>query len=515
MSHTFRLSDKETITTTTRIRSCLSNKGYSILKNGAMSATDLKKLKVRLTATAKAFPGVYSPGYPLYTEKEKVIIIPRFLGHSVFGPASKTKWNTPEPFNASITFSASIRDNQVIPIQKTLERLNSHGGAVMALATGKGKTASALYIASVIKLKTIVIVHTEFLIDQWTERINKFLPEARVGRIQGKIKVIDDVDIVIATVQTVSMKAFDKDTFKTFGLGIFDETHHYAAETFHLAVKKLQCEYMLGLSATPERPDTLEWVVYAFIGDIAFRSETETRKALVHQYILNKTTFINRTFDHNGMTCTPALLTDQVTDTIRTGIIVAELYHILQDPKRIMIGMAHRKELLISIRDGLVALGYSDIGMYMGNCKDVKYTKKNRTAEFKNALTKRLILGTYALLKEALDCDKLNAVAILQSDLNPAQTVGRIFRLEETIVRDPVPLIIDFADNYSSFKKHVVSRQKYYKESGWSGWSVTYLDAERVSEGPTDFGKTRSKQGRSSKKSVIPSSNAFLDVESD
>jgi len=496
------------------LRTCLTNKGYSILKNGALDDNGLKELKSRLTATAKAFPGVYSPGYPLYIEKKSVIIIPRFWGVSVYGPPIKTKFRTPERFPGNVTFAATVRDNQQIPIQNTLDRLHSHGGAVLALATGKGKTASALYIASMIKMKTIVIVHTEFLIDQWTERINKFLPAARVGRIQGKTLIIQDCDIVIATVQTVSMKEFDRGTFASFGMGIFDETHHYAAETFHLAIKKVQCQYMLGLSATPERPDTLEWVVYAFIGDIAFRSEAETRTAIIRQYILNKTTYTPRVFEHNGMTCTPALLSDQISDTVRTDIIVAELFQVMQDPKRILICMAHRKELLINVRDGLVALGFDDIGMYMGNCKDVKYTKKNRIAQFKLALTRRLILGTYALLKEALDHDKLNAVAMLQSDLHPAQTVGRIFRLEETIQRDPVPLIIDFADNYSSFKGHVTSRQEYYSESGWSGIMITYLDSQRLSECETDFSKkTRKPRKRSSKKVAIPTECAFIDSD--
>ena len=35
------------------------------------------------------------------------------------------------------------------------------------------------------KKKTIVIVHKEFLMNQWIERIQEFVPNARVGKIQG------------------------------------------------------------------------------------------------------------------------------------------------------------------------------------------------------------------------------------------------------------------------------------------------------------------------------------------
>ena len=37
-----------------------------------------------------------------------------------------------------------------------------------------------------IEKKTLVIVHKEFLLNQWIERIKAFLPDAQVGRIQAK-----------------------------------------------------------------------------------------------------------------------------------------------------------------------------------------------------------------------------------------------------------------------------------------------------------------------------------------
>ena len=55
----------------------------------------------------------------------------------------------------------------------------------------------ALNIISRLKKKTIVIVHKEFLLRQWIERIEQFLPDAKVGKIQGKIIDIEGKDIVI------------------------------------------------------------------------------------------------------------------------------------------------------------------------------------------------------------------------------------------------------------------------------------------------------------------------------
>ena len=47
-------------------------------------------------------------------------------------------------------------------------------------------TVISLYLLSILRKKTIIIVHKEFLMEQWRERIQQFLPDARVGIIQQK-----------------------------------------------------------------------------------------------------------------------------------------------------------------------------------------------------------------------------------------------------------------------------------------------------------------------------------------
>ena len=59
-----------------------------------------------------------------------------------------------------------------------------------------------------IKKKAIIFVQKTFLKNQWIERIQQFLPTARVGTIQGPIIDIEDKDIVIAMIQSISMKEY-------------------------------------------------------------------------------------------------------------------------------------------------------------------------------------------------------------------------------------------------------------------------------------------------------------------
>ncbi len=56
--------------------------------------------------------------------------------------------------------------------------------------------------------------------EQWIERIQQFLPEARVGIIQQKKVDIKNKDIVIGMLQSISMKNYPLDTFDNFGFCI-------------------------------------------------------------------------------------------------------------------------------------------------------------------------------------------------------------------------------------------------------------------------------------------------------
>ena len=85
------------------------------------------------------------------------------------------------------------------------------------------KTVLSLKIIAELKKKTLVIVHKGFLLNQWVERIHQFLPDARIGKIQGQVIDIDDKDIVIGMLQSLSMKDYPNDMFDSFGLTIVDE----------------------------------------------------------------------------------------------------------------------------------------------------------------------------------------------------------------------------------------------------------------------------------------------------
>ena len=94
------------------------------------------------------------------------------------------------------------------------------------------------------------------------------MPTARVGLIQQGVVDVDGKDIVIAMLQSLSMKSYATEVFAGFGMCCFDECHHLGAEVFSRALVKTSTRYMLGLSATPDRKDRLRRVFEWHLGTV-------------------------------------------------------------------------------------------------------------------------------------------------------------------------------------------------------------------------------------------------------
>ena len=150
--------------------------------------------------------------------------------------------------------------------------VNKSKGGIISVPCGWGKTIMALYLISKLKRKTMIIVHKEFLLNQWIKRIEEFLPEARIGIIQAAKVDYQNKDIVIGMLQSLSSKEYDVDkVFGDFGFTVVDECHHIAAEVFSRSLPKVNSYFSLGLSATPKRADGLSHVFESYLGPMVYK----------------------------------------------------------------------------------------------------------------------------------------------------------------------------------------------------------------------------------------------------
>ena len=212
------------------INSYLGNKGYSIYKV-CLNAKIIDFIKEELTLKPVIVNSlVEAKSFPAYQESEKKLYVPRYWGINMFGLPKTIKIQYGA--NINLKFNGTLRDYQEKVLNEYLKAINfgiddinnkGNGSALIELWTGAGKTVLGLKIIEVLCKKTIIFVHKSFLKDQWIERITQYLPNAKIGLIQGPIIDIENKDIVLAMIQSVSMKSYPDTLFDSFGLSLYDE----------------------------------------------------------------------------------------------------------------------------------------------------------------------------------------------------------------------------------------------------------------------------------------------------
>lgn len=165
--------------------------------------------------------------YKIYKDEPKkinnkivdVLTIPRYYGIENYGQPESTEFKETK---VSIQFTGTLRDYQKVIVANCLAHINKNGGGLLAVPCGTGKTSIAIYIASQLGLKTLVLTHKSFLQDQWVDRIHQFT-KAKVGIIRQKQVDVENKDIVIGMIQSISKRNYDLNIFKDFGLVVIDE----------------------------------------------------------------------------------------------------------------------------------------------------------------------------------------------------------------------------------------------------------------------------------------------------
>ena len=317
------------------INAYLGQKGYTISKN---ELTVEKQKQIRNDLTIKPFV-MGSPmndnqkSFPAYRESANKFYVPHYYGVENFGPPKQYKVN--EGTDINLEFAGILRDYQEPVVNKFIQHCNDvkYGGGLLELPCAWGKTSASLYVLSKLKKKALVIVHKEFLMNQWIERIQQFLPKARVGKIQGQIIDIEDKDIVIGMLQSLSMKEYPASTFETFGLTIIDEVHHISSEVFSNSLFKLVTKYMLGLSATMNRKDGTTKVFKMFLGEVIFKVERKGEHNVEVRAITFKTNddeFNETTLDYRGNPQISTMISKLCSYNKRTEFVIKVLVDFIE-----------------------------------------------------------------------------------------------------------------------------------------------------------------------------------------
>lgn len=398
--------------------------------------------------------------YPVYKESEEFLYLPKHYGLETFGPFKSSTREVSQTDSKFWEFVGSIRDNQKEVVNSYL--LPEPHDGVISLQTGGGKTVCALYIASQLKVPTIVLVHNTFLRDQWVERIKAFLPKARIGFVQGDEAQTENVEFIVAMLQTVSQRDYSSKTFKPIGLVIVDECHHIATESFSNAMTKLTSKHVLGLSATLERKDGLMYVIHWFLGPLLYKSNTADKidegvKVEVYEFDPQDDEYNSVILNPSGVMFTSLMINKVVEYKPRNEFLVKLLLDVSEEKERQLLVLTDRVDHAQTLFD-MLPPEIQETACILG-----RKVKAETRAEW--CSTKRILLATYQMCKEGFDVATLNTLIIATSRPDVDQIVGRILRVDKAH-RKIDPLIIDIVD--PAFRRQFQHRLELYKKRNYT-----------------------------------------------
>lgn len=428
--------------------------GYQVPK-------DARELALKKDLTVRPFSFVNptsQPKYKVYHEDSKHLYLPKHFGIDRFGLVPTVR-DVPQSPAWNWQFTGSLRPVQ-LPVVNSFLLPEPHDG-ILSLHTGGGKTVCALYIASRLRVPTLVVVHNSFLRDQWIDRVKAFLPNARIGRVQADVCDVENKDIVIVMLQTLSMKELNVDVFRPIGLVIVDECHHIASEVFVQALPKITSKHMLGLSATPDRKDRLMFAIHWFLGPLLYKSETgdsvDTAVSVeVYEYQNDDPEFNEivtcRSGPSEGMVSVPIMVNKLTACEDRTRWLCKILDDISEGGRQILVlsdRVQHCQDILAGLSEEL-----RETACILGTA-----VKADVRAEY--CKTKSILIATYTMCREGFDVPTLNTLLMATPRPDIDQIVGRILRVEKA-GRVVHPLIVDIVD--PQFRRQFGMRNSLYRK---------------------------------------------------
>ena len=324
-------------------------------------------------------------------------------------------------------------------------------------------TICSLEIAARLGVTTYVVVHKEFLMNQWRDRIKACfdIHEEDIGYIQQDRCDYEGKKIVLCMVHSLCMREYDDKLYSYPGLVIFDEVHRMGAPMFRESIVKFPARYRLGVSATPKRSDGLQAVFFSHIGEVAAIGEKRKLKPKIQVVKTQLRPVPEQAFwDYRKKVSLNKVVSHLITQTERNQLIVRLIMKAVAAGRKIFVFSERREHLntldVLLDRYMTVEKVRFTKGFYVGGMNE-----KQRTI----SATRDVILATYSQAREGLDIEDTDTLFITTPVREVEQLGGRILRECET---KKEPMIVDFVDDSIGIAKGMhLARLKEYRRMGW------------------------------------------------
>nr|WP_144058947.1 DEAD/DEAH box helicase family protein [Rhodopirellula sp. SWK7] len=368
-------------------------------------------------------------------------------------------------------FVPQTKDVQEIPTprQWQLEALDAlreirergHGRALVAVATGMGKTWLAAFDAcqfgKVIERRprVLIVAHRAHILAQAEAVLSRLLDhhfeDGSTAWYVGKRSDLSG-ELVVASVQKLSRReGLQRLAKEHFDYVIMDEVHHAHAPSYRRVLAKLNCDFALGLTATPERTDGVD-VATIFDDNLAYQATigdgiAEDSLVPFHYVGIRDTVDFRQVPWRNGR-FDIAELEERVARSERMD----RLWTAMQShpAERTIVFCCSRRHALFA-RDWLLSKGVSSSAVFSGEGSDSygESLERLRTGDLQT-------LCVVDMFNEGLDIPAVDRVVMLrptESKIIFLQQLGRGLRACEGKSR---LLVLDFVGNHRIFAQRIM-----------------------------------------------------------
>lgn len=362
-----------------------------------------------------------------------------------------------EEFEHTITLDYQGPDKSFEGQRRALEAMYREEQGLIIAQPGWGKSQVACVFAAEVGTPTLVLVHTEDILEQWTKYVRETIPDAEVGRIQGS--VWQEGDVTIAMVQTIRQDntRFRRFWADKFGCVIVDEAHHAPAETWELILNSLPARYRFGFTATETRADGMHPLIKHLIGPVIYKQKFEPKVPV--KVIPLKSGFY---YGYRGHFDWPRLQNELIHDKARNELIVETAMRQLNKGHSVLILSGRIEHLEVLERVLLNKVNRAGVVAILTG-KTPRPKRKQYLADFASGKLKCLL--STQLADEALDIPRLSRVFMTYPSKHEGKTQQRLGRALREHADKHDAIIFDVVDDrVGVLRRQWMERKRTYKK---------------------------------------------------
>ena len=296
-------------------------------------------------------------------------------------------------------------------------------GGIFQIPTGGGKTRTAIACIKSLKVKTLVVVPTKDLKEQWEKQVSE--------------------NVTVQNYQGIKSKSF----VQQFNFIIFDECHNVAAKTLQkIGLNMNEKAITLGLSATPFMRDDDNLKVESALGPIVY--EISLRELIQAGYLVDATIYFHAT---------------EKTETDFMDYNMAYKAHILENKERNaqVVEIARSSEGYTLILVKLVEHGKQLLEDLKSIGEDAVFLHGKSSMAERTDTNHRILIAT-SIFDEGIDIPHLKHLILAgggKSAIKATQRIGRVLRIFEGKEN---AIVHDFDDNCKWLSEHTKERREIY-----------------------------------------------------